>query len=172
MYRSLKPFSLFAFALTAACTNEHPAGPQFDGSIRANNATATAVSRTAGGRCTTDVQVVPPFVVIPTQPILNLAMTGVCTLRHLGHTTMVITQTVNVFTVEIINTTTYTAANGDQVTTLFEGTGVLGPITTFQGTETYLSGTGRFAAVSGSSYLEGTSSGGRGEYTTTGTIKY
>ena len=149
---------LTMLALATACTGESVTAP---------------VERLAGGHCVTTVTVVGSD-----STSLTLGISGVCDLEQLGHTTMVATQTVSTLNGAIINSTTYTAANGDKLTSAFAGqaTSPPGPDVVFTGTETYKSGTGRFQVVSGSSALDGTAtlSGatGTGQYTTKGTIKY
>ncbi len=170
--------TIAAFTLTGCSgAGENPTGPLSALSISANEGAGGTVSRPAGGKCETTVQVVAPFPG-PTNPILNLEIAGVCRLKHLGRTTLFAIQTVNLQTGVIFNTGTYTAANGDKIVTEFNGFD--DPSTAaiaFEGIETYLSGTGRFADVSGSSSLEGTATFTGpltlvGEYTTTGTISY
>ena len=91
---------------------------------------------------------------------------------------MTATQTVSLINGSAQNFTTYTAANGDELYTRWDGQVISppGPDIVFVGTETYLGGTGRFAGASGSSWLEGTSylagSTGPGEYTTDGSITF
>ncbi|MEO7502328.1 MAG: hypothetical protein ABIW94_06795 [Gemmatimonadaceae bacterium] len=81
-------------------------------------------------------------------------------------------QTVNVLTGELNNTTTYTAANGDQLTTTFAGTDPLGGDIEFTGLETYTGGTGRFANATGESFLQGSATGATGEFTSKGSITF
>jgi hypothetical protein len=69
------------------------------------------------------------------------------------------------------------AANGDLLFALFVGGGLLDLVTgdvTFRGTETFSSGTGRFADASGTDSLEGSASGSAstGEFTVRGTLTY
>ena len=91
---------------------------------------------------------------------------------------MTAVQTVNLVTGVAQNFTTYTAANGDQLHTRWDGQVISppGPVAVFVGPETYLGGTGRFAHASGSSWLEGTATltglTGTGAYTTEGSISY
>ena len=73
------------------------------------------------------------------------------------------------------NTTTYTAANGDQLFASWTGTSVNdGPLVTFSGPELYTGGTGRFAGVSGSSSISGSASfvTNIGQFTSAGTVSY
>lgn len=167
-----------AFTLTGCSDgHENPAGPFSDLSVSAGKGAGQTVSRPAGGNCETTVQVVAPFPG-PTNPILNLEIGGVCTLKHLGRSTLFAIQTVDLRTGVIFNTGTYTAANGDRIVAEFNGSDdPSDAVIAFTGTETYLSGTGRFVNVSGSSLLEGTASFTgpstlAGEFTTSGTITY
>jgi hypothetical protein len=73
------------------------------------------------------------------------------------------------------NTTTYTAANGDQLFASWTGTSVSdGPLVTFSGTELYARGTGRFAGATGSSLISGSASfvTNTGQFTSAGTLSY
>ncbi|HEY1458872.1 MAG TPA: hypothetical protein VGH59_02315 [Casimicrobiaceae bacterium] len=79
----------------------------------------------------------------------------------------------------IVNTTVYTAANGDMLFSNFVGAGVFTSATgvSFSGTETYDGGTGRFADATGSAALPGTAeftspTAGVGQYSVEGTISY
>ncbi|MEO7683169.1 MAG: hypothetical protein ABIU86_04470 [Gemmatimonadaceae bacterium] len=103
---------------------------------------------------------------------MTLDIRGVCKLKHLGHSSMAAIQTVNVLTGELNNTTTYTAANGDQLTTTFAGTDPLGGDIEFTGLETYTGGTGRFANATGESFLQGSATGATGEFTSKGSITF
>ena len=164
--------------LTIGCTGrDGPTALVATPTPSASSAENRQVTRPAGGRCTTDITVVP------TRPgyVLSLDMTGVCQLAHLGRTTMVIEQD---FAADgsIVNSTTHTAANGDLLlSTLYSAPGEStsdGINAVFAGTETYVGGTGRFAHVSGSSRVQGTAvvnvatGAFTGAYTTHGTITY
>ncbi len=170
MSRYYKPVLLCALALTAACAGENPAAPASVASIRTSTVAAAAVSRPAGGRCTTTI--IPDFSQIR-NGILLLDITGVCNLKHLGRATMAAHQIVYVGTGDITNETIYTAANGDSFHSTFTGTDPLHNAV-FTGNEVYHDGTGRFVGVSGGSYLSGSASLATwtGQYTTTGTISY
>ncbi len=175
MSGNTKTLALSALVFLVACSAENPAGPVPIQSLLASK--SAPVARPAGGSCNPEVTVVAPFPG-PDQPVLSLSIVGLCQLKHLGRTSMVITETVDFSTGVIINATTYTAANGDKVNSTFLGTVLSppGPDAVFEGTETYVSGTGRFAGVSGSSFLEGTAHlnglTGTGHYTTKGTITF
>jgi len=189
MFRHNRLLSALVFAsLSAACSSEtttapdpeigFPDPPAHDSLPTSFGKNAVApITRPAGGTCIPEVTVVAPF---PGegQPVLNLSIAGVCTLKQLGRTTFVITETVDFSTGIILNSTAYTAANGDVLNSTFVGTirTPPGPDAVFDGTETYIGGTGRFTNVSGSSFLEGSAHvdglSGRGQYTTVGTITF
>ena len=181
MSRDFKVLSVAALVLAAGCSTESIVDPASVGTLRVNSS-VVAGTRSAGGTCTTEVTVVAPYpdMTYPTfpQPILHLTISGVCNLRHLGRSTMQATQTVNLLTNAIVNSGTYTAANGDELVSQFVGVTTYndGVNAVFNGVETYLSGTGRFHGVSGSTQLKGyahlTGLTGTGKFTTTGTITY
>jgi hypothetical protein len=115
----------------------------------------------------------------------TLAMSGTCRLTHLGLTTWTAVQTLTPGpggVQQIVNDTTYTAANGDLLYAHFVGTGTpIDPLSlTLAGTETYGGGTGRFADASGHSTMTGGAAFagfdpvpfGTGFWTTSGTIDY
>jgi predicted small integral membrane protein len=133
------------------------------------------------GSCSTVILPLTPPGVFPQQQHIDYE----CTLAHLGRTTAVATQTVtpvappanNVVALLVQNTTTYKAANGDQLFVSFTGTAVLNLATgevAFIGVETFNGGTGRFAKATGSAQLEGTASTvtNRGFFTSKGRISY
>jgi hypothetical protein len=136
------------------------------------------ISRPAGGRCQTTFEFLPPAAGQP----LNVQVVSItlnCNLRHLGLTSGVAIQTITSdgLTMSLINSSTYTAANGDELYAEFIGEGTLDPVAlsvTFEGTETYLGGTGRFEGATGSSALAGSASliSSSGFYQTTGSITY
>ena len=172
MSRNLTLVSLSLAALSVACTVDQPTSPSPALSVLASKSANSDKSKPAGGTCTTSFTETS-FVF----PIATFDITGVCNLKHLGRTTMHATQTVNVLTGDLNNSPTYTAANGDMLFTAFVGTSSPPPDVVFQGTETYVGGTGRFEGATGSSTLEGTATvdvngSGTGEYTTDGSISY
>jgi hypothetical protein len=136
-----------------------------------------ASSRPAGGSCTFHSVLLPPE---PGQPanVRHLHIDEVCQLLHLGRAIGSAEET-STFTATgpvITNSTTYTAANGDQVFVTFSGTGTLpvNGVVTFSGTETVTGGTGRFAGASGSLERAGAVSifTQTGEFETSGAISY
>jgi len=141
----------------------------------------TAVSRPFSGACQTRFQVLTPPNTFP----LQLHIDSKCNFAHLGLTVGSSSQTVvppgppvgQTLPLLISNTTTYRAANGDLLFAVFVGGGLLDLVTgdvTFRGTETFSSGTGRFADASGTDSLEGSASGSAstGEFTVRGTLTY
>ena len=131
------------------------------------------------GSCSTVVMPLTPPGVFPQQLHIDYE----CHLAHLGRTSGVANQTVtpvgppagSVVPLLIQNTTTYTAANGDQLFVTFTGTAMLDLSTgevTFIGVENFKGGTGRFAKAAGSAQLEGTASivTNRGFFTSKGRI--
>ena len=173
MMRTTACLALSLFALTTACSNDHVTGS--DLSPLASRAADPA--RPAGGACAVSFQFGPPDLTHVPIPQATLTLTGECTFKHLGATTMTATQWIYAYP-DFENLTTYTAANGDQLTTRFIGTLTSAPAEqlnlTFVGEETILSGTGRFAGATGSSILTGSAmlATGKGQYTTTGSMRY
>lgn len=163
---------------TLACTDStSPHAPSLDARL----SLANPITRPINARCNVVPTVVAPFPG-PTQPIMTLAIEGTCTISHMGLATLQATQIVNLAVGTLDNTATYTAPNGDQLITHFvSGTGQNtfdGINATFEGTETYVGGTGRFANATGSSDLVGSAvmnpatGSGVGEYVARGTITY
>jgi hypothetical protein len=81
----------------------------------------------------------------------------------------------------VTNTGAFVGANGDRVNSSFTGTGVTNLVNftaTFEGTETFVGGTGRFADASGTAHIQGTAvldpttGTGKGQFTIVGTITY
>ena len=143
-------------------------------------ALAAKPARPFGGTCSTVVVPVTPPSTVPQE----LSIATDCTLSHLGRTTGITQQFVTPtgaspagVTLSLVNSTVYTAANGDQLWATFTGTALLDPITgdvSYVGIEVYQGGTGRFADASGSTHLEGTASvvSNRGLFTTKGKLSY
>ena len=173
MSHSFRPLFLSALALSAACAGESPTGPAIGPSIVANHSAGADAARPAGGKCSTS------FTPISFEfPFSTIDITGECNLKHLGRTTLHAIQIINVVTGDFTNSTTYTAANGDVLNATIVGTSSPPPDVVFQGTETYVGGTGRFEGATGSSEFEGTATvdlitgTGTGEFTSKGTITY
>lgn len=170
-YRSL---FLFALALGTGCSGDSSVTPetrQFvqTGGAQASRGGSSVVARPMGGRCVTEIEVLPANF-----PILLLHITGDCTLEHLGRVTLESTQSVNLISMTITNSSSYTAANGDVLRAPFTGVATFNPdgSVSFTGSEVYQGGTGRFSNASGSSALSGTATLSTGEYTTSGSIAY
>ena len=170
--------ALMSLPIIVACSEQAPTGPP--DSLLAHQAAvavATSPSRPFGGNCDTQ------FVIVPALPgdlpnVVRLHIQYDCQLKHLGRSTAIAEQIV-LFTgptsAIASNTTTYTAANGDQLFATWTGTSTnTGPDITFSGPETYAGGTGRFVAASGSSWIAGTASfvTNTGQFTSVGTLSY
>ena len=97
----------------------------------------------------------PPF---PLPAVHRQVDTGTCQLAHLGRAALHLVQDIYFATgTQVSIEFTFTAANGDVLratnvgTSAPSGTGVR-----FQGTTTFVGGTGRFADATGEARLEGT----------------
>jgi hypothetical protein len=160
-------------AFVAGCSDIPLTAP----SAQAGAALLVTRDRPFGGRCETAITFAPP---LPGDPpnLLRLHIDYVCQLQHLGRTTASAEQIViftSPATTTASNTTTYTAANGDQLFSHWTGTSTSsGPDITFSGPETYAGGTGRFADASGSAWISGTASfvTNTGQFTAAGTLSY
>jgi hypothetical protein len=166
---------LFIFA---ACSEEAPTGPGNPALVdHPTTAIAASPARPFGGRCDTEISFLPA---LPGDPpnLLRLHIDYVCELQHLGRTIASAEQVViftSPTTTTASNTTTYTAANGDQLFAHWTGTSTSsGPDITFSGPETYAGGTGRFADASGSAWISGTASfvTNTGRFTAEGSLSY
>jgi hypothetical protein len=166
---------LIALPMLAACSENATTAPGT--SLLAHSESNRGEDRARAvpfdGRCETALTVVGG-----TASSVNLHITYVCQFEHLDLTTAVAEQVVT-FTgptsAVASNTTTYTAANGDQLYAAWTGTATSsGPDNTFSGRETYTGGTGRFAGASGSAWISGTASfaTGTGQFTSRGTLRY
>src|SRR5690606_37903394 len=161
-------------AAAAACADSGPMDPVASAHVDAAEARAD-VTRPAGGTCVTTTQVVSP-----PPPALVISISGVCQLRHLGRATMEAVQVIDLETGAFTNTTTYTAANRDELYTSFAGqtTSTSAAGLTFTGTETFTGGTGRFRGASGTTEATGAATqfnefgAGTGEYSMRGFITY
>jgi hypothetical protein len=178
---------LISLPLLNACSATSPTAPENISTISGGPAFADPAAGTAlaasplrpfGGRCETVVTALPPIAGAPPY-IVRLHIEYACQLKHLGRTTAIAEQVLDFsggpLNVLASNTTTYTAANGDQLFATWSGTStVIGPAFTFEGAETYAGGTGRFEAASGSSWISGSGSfiTSRGRFTSVGTVSY
>ena len=140
--------SLSFVALTVAgCSGDAIVAPQ---SITPNDISASSsIARPWKGVCAVDA-------VFTSET--TLLITGTCQLAHLGRTTMIAYQTIEPGASGIVytNTTTYTAANGDELRTTNVGVATPGASgLALSGTETAVGGSGRFANANGTAHLEG-----------------
>ncbi len=164
-----------AAAVLLGCAAEGPTEP----SLKVTGLHGSPVARPAGGRCQTTFEFLAPEAEQPPN-VQRIRILLNCNLRHLGLTSGEATQTLTFTgptTMNLVNSSTYTAANGDELYAEFIGTGTLDPVAlsvTFEGTETYLGGTGRFEGATGSSALAGSASliSSSGFYQTTGSITF
>jgi hypothetical protein len=152
MTRNSRLLLLSTLVISAACTGELSTDPH---QFQANpSASRSIVSRPAGGTCYIDGQFIAPAA----GTVATFHATGVCNLKVLGRTTIVIDEW---FLADgsVNNATTHVAANGDVLrSTWYSAPGqtvTTGSTAAFSGIETYNSGTGRFANVSGSSQVDG-----------------
>jgi hypothetical protein len=178
MYRTLKP-TLAVIAVCACSAADQPTGPApSDDTDPSLAGAATQVTRPLSGRCTTVVtRLVPP-------PIEVQRIEYTCQLSHLGLTHAVVIQTVNVTTGAMSSSGVFVAANGDELSSDFTGTGVLSftdptdATVTFEGIEEFSAGTGRFAEASGTAQLAGSArvnlitGAATGEFTLEGSLTY
>ena len=162
--------SLSFVALTvAACSGDAIVAPR---SIAPNDiSSSSSIARPWKGVCDVDA-------VFTSQT--TLLITGTCQLAHLGRTTMIAYQTIEpgASGIAYTNTTTYTAANGDELRTTNVGVATpSGPGLSLSGTETAVGGTGRFTNASGTAHLEGAvvftgPSSTTGSYELSGMLEY
>ena len=168
-----------ALPILAACSEHLPTATRVSVITHPSAKAALAASpvRPFGGTCETDIAILPP---VPSDPpnVLRIHIESLCQLKHLGRSTA-ITEQIVVFTGPTTaiasNSTTYTAANGDQLFATWTGTSTsVGADITFSGPETYTGGTGRFVAASGSATIAGTASflTNTGQFTSVGTLSY
>ena len=162
--------SLISIALFACSSPEQNSGPSL---VKGG---PSSLARPLSGRCTTVItRVAPP-------PIEIQRIEYTCHISHLGLTHAVVIQTVDVATGDLSSTGEYVSANGDRLRSSFSGSAVLSftdptdASVTFQGTQRFSGGTGRFAEVDGSANLAGTAhvdlvtGAGVGEFTLEGTL--
>lgn len=144
---------LLGFALSG-CASEAPSAAAPDAPQLAR-ASAPA-PRPLTGRCETSFAP-PPF---PLPPVLRQVDTGTCQLSHLGRAVLYSVQDINLATgTQVSVEFTLTAANGDVLRATNVGTSAPnGPGVRFQGTTTFVGGTGRFANATGEARIEGTAS--------------
>jgi hypothetical protein len=171
---------VLACAFMLACTDAPPTSSGIDQAAdgAAGARFAATAERPFGGTCTFASTVLPPESGQPPN-VIRFHQDFVCHLTHLGLTTgssletATLTATGSVF----VTTVTYTAANGDQLFTVQNGTGAVpaNGVISFTFTETVTGGTGRFAGASGSFSATGsiTQATRTGEFEfTSGTLSY
>jgi len=136
----------------AACAGEpaSTAPPDEPGLAR----TAPSAPRPLTGRCETSFAA-PPY---PLPPVLRQVDVGSCQISHLGRAAMYLVQDIQFATgTQVSVEFTFTAPNGDVLRATNVGTSApSGPGVRFQGTTTFVGGTGRFANANGEARLEGT----------------
>jgi len=135
------------------------------------------------GACDNDITPLSPPGVFP----VLLAIDNTCHISHLGLTVgftdseVIVPAGPPVGTVLPVSITVskivYVAANGDQLWSTFGGGGSIDfatGVATFDGTETYIGGTGRFSSAAGQSHTfgEGSLFTNKATLTTAGTISY
>lgn len=168
-------------ALAACSSMDQTTGPSL---ARGGNSEATR-PRPLKGSCDTEVTILS----VGPDGRLDLSIEYTCQISHLGRTHNTVLQSVIptgppvgvLLPASLSNTGTYVAANGDRVNSSFTGTGVtnLADFTAvFEGTETFLPGTGRFADASGTAEVQGTAAlnpatgTGTAHFTLEGSITY
>ncbi len=138
--------TLLALSITA-CSSGDIAAP-VDAS-RQKSAASAVVERPWKADCTVDARFTSGT---------TLTIEGTCQMAHLGRTTVLMYQTVSEAPggFAYTNTTTYTAANGDELRTTGVGMATFTPTgLSLAGTETAAGGSGRFANASGSATQTG-----------------
>ena len=167
--------ALLATIILSACTGSDVVGPNAGDPSTIRQLTPVAGAngslRPIGGTCT----LVSRTVLSPTRRILEWE----CQLEHLGRTTALHDETGTAGqngVATIVATTTYTAANGDQLFVSHTATAVReGGVAYFNGSDTVTGGTGRFAGATGTLDRAGSAllpPGFGGQYETRGTISY
>ncbi|MBA3759430.1 MAG: hypothetical protein H0X07_02780 [Gemmatimonadales bacterium] len=166
-------------ALAACSSTEQATGPSL------TRGGESQVTRPLKGRCNVDVTIVR----VGADGSLDLIEEYTCQISHLGRTHNTVVQSViptgppvgGLLPGIVHNTGAFVAANGDRVNSSFTGTGVtnLANFTAvFEGTETFMGGTGRFENASGTAHIKGTAAlnpatgTGKGQFTIEGTITY
>jgi hypothetical protein len=163
----------------AACSSVDPStSPSSPDVVDAADAARAPVSRPLRGRCSTVVTRLNP------PPIEVQRIEYTCHISHLGLTHAVVTQTVDVATGALSSTGVFVAANGDELASSFTGSAILSftdptdATVTFEGTQQFSAGTGRFDDARGTAELAGTAhinlitGAGTGEFTLEGTLAY
>lgn len=117
------------------------------------------------------------IVTVPTPNpfVFTLLVSFVGHASHLGHTTGNSVYTVDFSTGQQSGSSTYIAANGNQLYATYSGTFTPpdpNGVVQFSGTQTFTGGTGRFQGATGTTFGQGTAnvSTGVGQYTFSGII--
>jgi hypothetical protein len=151
----MRPFAILSASLTLAlvgCAAEPtPTAPR-NAPRLAGAAVPTA--RPLSGGCETSFTP-PPF---PLPPVFRQVDTGTCQLAHLGRVQIYSVQDIDFATgTQVSVELTFTAANGDVLRATNVGSSVPSAAgVAFQGTMTFIGGTGRFANATGAARVEGT----------------
>lgn len=178
MSNRISPALVAALLLLPACAVDRTIAPSLPEAGPLSARTSERPMRPLDGRCETTFTFLAPE---PGQApnAQRLAFEGTCQLSHLGRTTVSAVQTVTFGATgtTLVNTATYTSANGDVLRASYSASGSFPDaqgIACFSGTETYAGGTGRFADASGSSVLDGCASVVflTGAYTIDGALRY
>ena len=143
---------LLLLTVLAACASETVTNPTPESTLQ-QTTSKTVASQTLKGNCETRFDP-PPF---PLPAVHRQTDTGTCTLSHLGAATIYSVQDINFATGSQVSVELwFTAANGDVLLASNVGTSVAnGPTVQFQGTMTFVGGTGRFANATGEARVAG-----------------
>ena len=169
------PLTLLTLVL-AGCTSDAPTAASRPTEVLAARTAGAVIERPWKGRCEVETAITEFGSTGPTK----FHQTGICQLAHLGRTTVVTDETLLPETGNYGVTSTFTAANGDELHT----TGVVsaGPIApdgtlTVVGIYTAVGGTGRFVGASGTAVFDETAyltdrGTAAGSYTLEGRLSY
>jgi hypothetical protein len=188
-------FAVFT-VLLVSCADRSPVAPTSDHAAQAQSRQLQTVDRPIKGDCPTTFTFIDPSqagacAVFQQVPSAFIAIGGRCEVSHLGRTALNAVQQL-VFqldasgqpvlvggqpvVIQLRNCSTLTAANGDELvhTTIGDVT-LAGPAqVAFSGSMTFVGGTGRFSAASGSATFSGTASlaTNTGAFSFEGTVVY
>ena len=132
------------------CGSERVAATNVAGAVstsRASNQAQAERSVPITGTCRLTFDAPP----LPVPPVITQTDVGECEWSHLGHTTVIGVQSLNLGAGTQAGQRTFTAANGDRLEMTHVGTSEpAGPgLVRFQSTATIVGGTGRFAHATG-----------------------
>lgn len=148
------PLTLLTLVLIG-CTSGEPTAPSGPAQFLTARAAGAVVERPWKGRCEVETSITEFGSTGPTK----FHQVGICQLAHLGRTTVVTDERFLPETGNYGVTSTYTAANGDELhTTGIVSTSPIAPdgTLTVRGTYTAVSGTGRFAGATGTAVFDET----------------